>query len=160
MFRTAIASKHHLNVLAGLLIFVIAATASAATAATDLGKNQPDTPDRSQLAPWHVYVFHRDNVEYVQINDANHNVRAAFANANGQTMVLPMGSDNERVSAVQQSTIAQQPASSAGSTVYRDNQVKVVVTPQASGTSWTVQAIDKAPTTSGCSVQTCTGVSQ
>jgi len=158
MFRTAIASKYHLTVLAGLLILAVSATASAAPA-TDLGKNQPNTPDRSLLAPWHVYVFHRDNVEYVQINDANNNVRAAFANANGQTLVLPIGTDNEHVSSVPQSTTTQQPISTAGNTLYHDNQVQVVMATQPTGTAWIVQPINKTSIASGCTAEGCTGIS-
>lgn len=157
MFRTAIASKYRLNVLAGLLIFVMSAVASAASPTTELGKSQPNAPDLSLRAPWHVYVFQRDNVEYVQINDVNNNVRAAFANANGQTLVLPMGTDAGRVF-VQQQPIAIQQISRTSDTVYRDNQVQVVIVPQPTGIAWIVQAIKKIATASGCSAETCTGV--
>jgi hypothetical protein len=75
----------------------ITSVTHAAPSASELGQAMPHVANRSTSALWRVYVFRRDGVRYVQINDAEGSVHAAFATANGVFMVLPMGSDANRV---------------------------------------------------------------
>ncbi|WP_266167841.1 hypothetical protein [Dyella subtropica] len=64
---------------------------------TGLGQSWPNAPDVSANPHWHVYVFERDGIRYVQVNDLGGKVRAAFATANGELLVLPMGEDAQVV---------------------------------------------------------------
>lgn len=102
--------------------------------ANDLGKSWPNAPDVSASPHWHVYVFVRDGVRYIQINDTNGNVRGAFATANGVYLVLPMGRDAQLVTTPQDAPATQpDDASQQGETVYQDSSVQVTATPLVSG---------------------------
>ena len=67
--------------------------------ATGLGQAWPNASDVSSSPRWHVYVFIKDGVRYIQVNDLNGKVRGAIATANGQFLVLPIGTDAEGVAA-------------------------------------------------------------
>ncbi|MFC5741154.1 hypothetical protein [Dyella tabacisoli] len=130
-----------------LLIGLLTATAWTAHAQTtpqvevsDLGNTNPQAADVSVSPNWHVYVFHRDGIKYVQINDQQDQVRAAFATRNGLYLVLPIGSDAQQVSTPQQ-PLAFNGAAALGETVYLDSSVKVVMAPQSGGVQWQVQAV-------------------
>ena len=107
--------------------------------ATGLGQAWPNAQDVSSSPRWHVYVFERDGIRYVQLNDLNCNVRAAFATQGGNFLVLPIGSDASRVATPQDPQPA--PANRQGEVVYRDGNVQLQVTPQTSGVM-TMQAVD------------------
>ncbi|WNL44475.1 hypothetical protein RKE25_13655 [Dyella sp. BiH032] len=107
--------------------------------ATGLGQAWPNAQDVSSSPRWHVYVFERDGIRYIQINDLNGNVRAAFATQGGSFLVLPIGSDASRLATPQDPQPA--PADTQGEIVYRDSDVQLQVTPQASGMT-TLQAVD------------------
>lgn len=104
-----------------------------------LGQSWPNAQDVSSSPRWHVYVFNRNGIRYVQINDLNGNVRAAFAAQSGSFLVLPIGTDASRVATPQDPQPA--PANTQGEIVYQDSDVKVQVTPQANNVM-TMQAVD------------------
>lgn len=63
-----------------------------------LGESFPQAPDLAPDPAWQVYQFERDGIRYVQINDANGNVRAAVGRIDNTFWVMPIGSDADRVS--------------------------------------------------------------
>lgn len=109
--------------------------------ANGLGQSWPNAQDVSASPRWHVYVFERDGIRYVQINDLNGNVRAAFAAQGGSFLVLPIGSDASRVATPQDPQPA--PDNRSGEVVYHDSDVQLQVTPQVNGVM-TMQAVDSA----------------
>jgi len=145
MFRITRVSSCRLAVLTSLFLATASVMAASTAPAPDLGKSWPNAADVSASPRWHVYVFHRDHVEYVQVNDANGTVHAAFAIANGQTLVLPIGTtaDSVNVSATQS---ALQSATN-GELIYRDKQVVVTASPQQNAIVWTVQPVSSTQST-------------
>src|SRR5579859_3739185 len=120
----------------GLLMMALASTGAMAgegLPSTGLGQSWPNATDVSASPHWHVYVFERNGVRYVQVNDLGGKVRAAFAASNGNFLALPIGSDASRLATPQEPLSA--PASTAGEVVYQDAAVKVLVAPQANGTA-------------------------
>lgn len=114
------------------------AMAANSVPSSGLGQSWPNATDVSASPHWHVYVFQRNGVRYVQINDLNGKVRAAFATASGSFLTLPVGSDAARVAT------PDEPLPAAGNTkgdiVYQDSTVKVLVAPQADGSTATYAA--------------------
>lgn len=120
--------------LAGLLTAGFASTAAAATPpSTGLGQSWPNATDVSASPHYHVYVFERLGVRYVQINDLNGNVRAAFGNAGGDIFGLPIGIDATRLATP--SEPSEVPIGSTGETVYQDDSTSVQAAPQPNGTN-------------------------
>lgn len=116
--------------LVRVALFAALAVSTSAMArqfpATGLGQAWPNASDVSSSPRWHVYVFIKDGVRYIQVNDLNGRVRGAFATANGQSLVLPIGVDAERTSAgPNASAITTAATGQTGETVYRDNDVRV-----------------------------------
>jgi hypothetical protein len=119
--------------LAGMIALGTACTAAAQTsppaaAATGLGESWPNSPDVSANPNWHVYVFHKDGIRYVQINDRNGNILAAVGEATGMVFALPIGMDAQRVqvSSARDGGITSQP-------VYQDAEVTLMMAPQDDG---------------------------
>jgi hypothetical protein len=110
-----------------------------ATQATGLGQSWPNARDVSTSPNWHVYVFERDGIRYIQINDLNGTVRGAFATANGQYIVLPMGKDAEHIGTPQKPLTTLSPTPSE--TIYRDKATKIQLAPQSNG-AVNVRAMD------------------
>lgn len=109
---------------------------AAAPASTGLGQAWPNATDVSLSAHYHVYVFKRDGIRYIQINDANGTVRGAIATADGVVLVLPVGVDAARVRTVHVTSSNATSSMSTGNpteTVYRDQATTVSVTPMSSG---------------------------
>jgi hypothetical protein len=79
---------------------VVAQTSTPPT--KGLGQSWPNAPDVSASPQFHVYVFSREGVRYVQVNDLNGNVLAAVGSAGGEIIVLPIGTG--RVATSQSST--------------------------------------------------------
>ncbi|RDD83486.1 hypothetical protein DVJ77_02595 [Dyella tabacisoli] len=104
-----------------------------AAAHSGLGQAWPNVPDVSSSPRWHVYVFERDGIRFIQVNDLNGTVRGAFAAANDQFLVLPIGADSQNVSTPQQPRTATATASAPSETVYQDNSVQIQLTPQFNG---------------------------
>lgn len=107
------------------------AMADGALPATGLGQSWPNATDVSASPHWHVYVFQRNGVRYVQVNDLNGKVRGAFAASHGHFLTLPLGSDATRVATPDEPLPVS--GSTAGEIVYQDSSVKVLVAPQTSG---------------------------
>lgn len=106
----------------------------------ELGKSWPNAPDVSTSPHWHVYVFERDGIRYIQVNDLNGSVRGAFASIDGEYIALPMGRDAQRVRVVQGAFV---PTRSTD-TVYTDGKTKVTAAPQSSGNAmFTAAMCDK-----------------
>lgn len=94
--------------------------------ATGLGQSWPNASDVSSSPRWHVYVFVKDGVRYIQVNDLNGRVRSAFATANGQFLVLPIGADAEHASAGPNgSALTTAITGTPGETIYRDGEVRI-----------------------------------
>lgn len=114
------------------------AMAATGLPSTGLGQSWPNATDVSASSHWHVYLFQRDGVRYVQINDLNGTVRAAVGTAGGTFLTLPLGSDAAQVATPSEPLAVT--GSTAGDIVYQDSTVKVLVAPQADGTTRTYVA--------------------
>ena len=114
------------------------AMAATGLPSTGLGQSWPNATDVSASPHWHVYLFQRDGVRYVQINDLNGTVRAAVANAAGSFLTLPLGSDAAQVATPSEPLPVT--GNTVGDIVYQDSAVKVLVAPQADGTTRTYVA--------------------
>ena len=124
------------TILAGLFGLVLSTSGLAAKLpSTGLGQSWPNTNDVSASPHYHVYLFARDGIRYVQVNDSSGKVRAAFATANQVIFVLPIGTDAQGAGTSHQ-TAAQTTMANTSSTelVYSDNVVQVTATPQSNGT--------------------------
>jgi hypothetical protein len=129
--------RHTLWVGLAVMGLGLAAGVSAAPPQNNLGQQWPNASDVSSNPSWHVYVFQRDGVRYIQINDIAGNVHAAFGTANGQYLVLPMGLDAARVYVVAPNTL---PIN--GDVVYQDAATQVISATDGTGTStWTLRSI-------------------
>lgn len=119
------------RVLGAALIAVgMSATSMAQEApSSGLGQAWPNAPDVSANPHWHVYVFARDGVRYVQVNDANGGVKGAIATAGGEVLVLPIGSDAANVTTAP----AADNGSSSSETVYNDGDVAISAAVQPTG---------------------------
>lgn len=105
-------------------------------ASSGLGQSWPNTTDVSLSPHYHVYIFKRDGIRYIQVNDANGVVRGAIAIADGVALVLPIGVDAAHVKTLRIIPGDATPPTSTGSsteTVYRDQASTVSVTPLSSG---------------------------
>ena len=135
---------------AGLVVMGLSASAMAATPrGTGLGQAWPNARDVSASTHWHVYVFGNDGVQYVQVNDRYGNVRAAFANVDGQLLVLPMGRDARRISTPQHTasiSATAVPLTSYTETVYRDGTLQLSAVPMSDGTTVFNATTTTAPT--------------
>lgn len=117
-----------------LVLLPVATNALAdppAAAATGLGQSWPAATDVSSSGHFHVYVFERAGVRYVQVNDLDGKIRGAFGVVGGQVFALPMGLDAARIATPADVT----PSSPApgGEVVYRSDDVQVIAYPQPSG---------------------------
>ena len=120
-------------VLAGLFGLVLSTPGLAAKLpSTGLGQSWPNTNDVSASPHYHVYLFARDGIRYIQVNDSSGKVRAAFATANQVIFVLPIGTDAQSAGTSQQS--AAQTTTVNVERVYSDNVVQVTAAPQSNGT--------------------------
>jgi hypothetical protein len=120
-----------------LLVMGLATSAMATdTPSSGLGQSWPNATDVSANPHWHVYVFDKDGIRYVQVNDLNGSVHGAIATAGGQVLVLPIGSDSQNVSTATSTTTG-----TSSQTVYSDSQVTISATPLSTGaTQLTVTA--------------------
>ncbi|WP_266182227.1 hypothetical protein [Dyella humicola] len=119
----------------GLLVMasgISSAMATGGLSSTGLGQSWPNATDVSASPRWHVYVFQREGIRYIQVNDLNGKVRTAFAAASGNFLGLPVGVDSAGLATPQEPLPP--PASKRGEIVYQDAAVKVFVAPQADGT--------------------------
>lgn len=138
---------------AGLVVMGLSASAVAATS-TGLGQAWPNAQDVSASTHWHVYTFTNNGVQYFQVNDFYGNVRVAFANVNGQFLVLPMGRDAQRLSTPQQTASASAtavPLTSYAETVFQSSDIQVQAVPMSDGTT----TFTAAPSAASAMVAPC-----
>jgi hypothetical protein len=115
-----------------LLTALISTSALAYQApSTGLGQSWPNATDVSTSPHYHVYVFVRDGIRYIQVNDLNGTVLSAVAVADHEVLVLPVGADEPYVTA-SQATSAK--ASSSTETVYNDGATQLTAEPVSDGT--------------------------
>lgn len=120
----------------GIVAMGLSGLATAADSpSTGLGQAWPNATDVSLSPHYHVYVFTRDGIRYIQINDANGVVRGAIATASGVVLVLPIGVDAARVKTLHVTIGSAAPSTSTNSaeTVYRDSATTISATPQSNG---------------------------
>jgi hypothetical protein len=113
-----------------LLAALLSTSAFAGAPATGLGQSWPNATDVSVSSHYHVYVFIRDGIRYIQVNDLNGTVRGAVAVADRVVLVLPVGVDAPYVTTqqAQVSTVANN-----AETVYSDSATRITATPTSSG---------------------------
>jgi hypothetical protein len=101
---------------------------------TGLGQSWPNATDVSVSPHYHVYVFIRDGIRYIQVNDLSGTVRGAIAVADHVVLVLPVGVDAQYVSTSKANaqTTSTTDASTA-ETVYSDNAMQITATPESAG---------------------------
>lgn len=105
--------------------------------ASGLGESFPVAADVAADPAWQVYEFERDGVRYVQVNDQSGLVRAAAGRIGGTFWVLPIGSDADRVRVPGQLLPNIQ-----GRTLYRSNDVEVVLYRTSNGDRWMIRTPD------------------
>ena len=137
----------------GLAVMGLATGVSAAPPQNDLGQPWPNASDLSSSPSWHVYVFEREGVRYVQINDIAGNVHAAFGTANGQYLVLPMGLDAPRVYVAAPNSLAVN-----GVVVYQDAATQVIsATDEAGAETWTLRSVQPVSSNATDCGSACSG---
>jgi hypothetical protein len=130
MFRKPFGFAAHARVITIAFAAVLSASALAQAPSTGLGQAWPNATDVSVSPHYHVYVFVRDGIRYVQINDLNGTVRAAVAVADNVVLVLPVGVDAAHVTT--QHGLASENAG-ATETVYRDSSTRITATSTGTG---------------------------
>lgn len=128
MFRKPFGFAAHARVITIAFAAVFPASALAQAPTTGLGQAWPNATDVSVSPHYHVYVFVRDGIRYVQINDLNGTVRAAVAMADNVVLVLPVGVDAADVT-------TQHGIANAGTTetVYSDSSTRITATLTGTG---------------------------
>lgn len=124
-----------LRYLVAVSVFISGTALAESPASAGLGQSWPNTPDLSSSPRYHVFVFVKDGVRFIQVNDAAGRVRGALAAAGGQMLVLPMGTAAQVV--VQDAPAADAPAAAPAANaepVYQDDQVTITAQPQHNGT--------------------------
>lgn len=135
--------------VAGLAVMFSAGTALAQSPpATGLGQSWPNATDVSASPHYHVYVFERLGIRYVQVNDLNGTVRGAFGNAGGDIFGLPIGTDANRLATPSEPSAT--PAGTAGETVFRDGDTSLYAQPESDGT---LRLLVRCDNPAKCSVQ-------
>jgi len=120
----------HRRILAAVLMPMFAAGALAATPpVTGLGQSWPNGADYSASPRFHAYVFDKQGVRYVQINDGNGTVRGAVAYIAGQVLELPIGVDANRWTIITTPNVP-----STGEAIYHDDGMTVRASAQPDGT--------------------------
>lgn len=107
---------------------------SATPPETGLGQAWPNASDSSLSPRYHVYVFERSGIRYVQVNDTSGKVRGAVAVIGSELVGLPVGSDASRWLTPQEGSVDGSSVRAA-EPVYQDGSVRVSVAPQADGTA-------------------------
>jgi hypothetical protein len=134
MFRNSSKLVSRLAIASGVVALMFTTASMAQATANGLGQSWPNATDVSVSPHYHVYVFVRDGIRYIQVNDANGTVRGAVATAGNQTLVLPVGVDASTVQVSQDTTQNAVAAAATTETVYSDSATQVTATPQSNGT--------------------------
>ena len=135
MFRKSLGFVSRKAVISTLLGAILSTSAFASQPpATGLGQSWPNATDVSVSPHYHVYVFIRDGIRYIQVNDLNGTVRGAVAVADHEVLVLPVGVDAQYVTASQANTQTAS-ATNAGTseTVYNDSSTQIAAIPAPTG---------------------------
>lgn len=99
-----------------------------------LGLSHPDAVDLAANIHWQVYKFERDGIRYYQINDANHQVRAAVGTIGGTFWTLPLGVDADRV------VLPGDPApTGTPTTLYLSNGIEIALYQTDNGEYWVIR---------------------
>ncbi|RDS81427.1 hypothetical protein [Dyella psychrodurans] len=106
-----------------------ATLAQTAAPATGLGQAWPNAKDHSRSPYWHVYVFERDGMRYIQINDRQGTVHAALGRAGDMVFALPVGVDAADVT-----MSSSEQTSTSALPIYQDEAISVMAVPQSNGT--------------------------
>jgi hypothetical protein len=134
MFQKSSGFASSLAIASTVMAMVLSTSAMAQSPATGLGQSWPNATDVSVSPHYHVYVFVRDGVRYIQVNDLNGNVLGAVAEAGNDVLVLPIGADAPYVTAshanLQKTAVT---SSNAAETVYSDSATQVSAAPKSSG---------------------------
>lgn len=116
-------------------VFISGTALADSPASSGLGQSWPNAPDQSSSPRYHVFVFVKDGVRFIQVNDAAGRVRGALATAGDQMLVLPIGTAAQVV--IQDTPAANAPAAAPAASaepVYQDDQVTITAQPQRNGT--------------------------
>jgi hypothetical protein len=124
------------------------AATAATSPATGLGQPWPNVPDVSASPHYHVYLFQRAGIRYVQVNDIGGTVRGAIALVGDEALDLPVGVDASRWA-----NVADAAASTSSETVYRDDTVTVLVAPQPDGSARMLLAPGNCDNPAQCSIR-------
>ena len=130
MFRKPFGFAAHAHVIAVAFAALFSASVLAQAPATGLGQAWPNATDVSASPHYHVYVFVRDGIHYVQINDLNGTVLAAVAVADNVVLVLPVGIDAPYVTAQHGATSGH---ASTAEAVYSDSTTRITATLTSTG---------------------------
>jgi len=135
--------------LVSTLLLASASAAAAESPATGLGQSWPNASDVSVSPGYHVYIFEKQGVRYVQVNDAAGTVRGAIAYTDANTVLdLPVGVDASRWVTVTDNT-----APTATQQVYQDAAVTVIVAPQPDGSARMMLAPGDCDNPAQCSIR-------
>ncbi|GLQ96598.1 hypothetical protein [Dyella mobilis] len=149
MFRKSNEMVSRKAIVAAFVAGLLAVSASASQPpSTGLGQAWPNAQDVSASPHYHVYVFVRDGIRYVQVNDLNGTVRGAVAVANHVVLVLPVGIDAGHVT----TSSSASPKAASAQTVYDDGATQIVASPASDG-SLNLQVAETSP----CTNFDCTG---
>jgi hypothetical protein len=134
MFRKPIGFVSRTGALTVLLTALLSLPAFAQAPTTGLGQPWPNATDVSLSPHYHVYVFVRDGIRYIQVNDISGTVRAAVAIADNVVIALPMGADASYVTTQHSaSQLATWEHASMSETVYSDTTTSIIATLIAKG---------------------------
>ncbi|RDS79961.1 hypothetical protein DWU98_16110 [Dyella monticola] len=134
MFRKSSHCAARTVVVALLVALLSTSVLAYQPPATGLGQSWPNAMDVSVSPHYHVYVFVRDGIRYIQVNDLNGTVRAGVAVADNVILVLPIGVDQQYVS-TQHNAGQSDATENAGvtETVYSDGTTHMTATPTSTG---------------------------
>jgi len=134
MFRKSFGFASRSGVAAIALTALLSTAAFAQAPVTGLGQSWPNAADVSVSPHYHVYVFVRDGIRYIQVNDLNGTVRAAVAVADDVVLVLPVGADAQSVTTRHGlAQLAGTQNTGAAETVYSDRSTRITATPTSTG---------------------------
>jgi len=134
MFRKSFGFASRSGVAAMALTALLSTAAFAQAPVTGLGQSWPNAADVSVSPHYHVYVFVRDGIRYIQVNDLNGTVRAAVAVADDVVLVLPVGADAQSVTTRHGlAQLAGTQNTGAAETVYSDRSTRITATPTSTG---------------------------
>lgn len=101
-------------------------------AATGLGASNPQAQNLSAASTVRVYLFERDGLRYLQVNDLNGQARTAIGWIGDTHWVMPIGTDVDRT------TILPTGTSTEGTVVYDGNEMTVRLKATSQGDTWLI----------------------